>query len=339
MKTTKIVLVLLVLGVMPLVLAGKVIMLPDLINPTSIAADGDRLYITEQTSVYIFSSKDIKLLKKFGRRGEGPSEFLTSPGYNITLYVHPGYLVINSPGKISLFSKQGELIKEQKSSWPLPDVQPSGKFFVGSSSHVENNVRYLDFYLYNQDIKRTKLIFKTRSPFQRLTDEYDPLIQTLPFKYYCKHGKVFINELNEVIHVFDSEGKEIFVLKYDFNKLKTSEKLKEEVYDFFRTNPGTKNFFEEFKRLMRFPQTFPPMRDFYAADNKIFVLPYAKENGKNNFYIFDMSGKFVKKIPVPLKDRNIFELYPYAIEGNNLYQLVENEAEEWQLHITVLENG
>lgn len=338
MKIMKTALVFLVLGMMSIGLAGKAIMLPDLINPTSIAADEDRLYIIDQTSVYIFSSKDIKLLKKFGRRGEGPSEFLTSPGYNMTLYVHPDYLVINSPGKISLFSKQGELIKEQKSSWPLPDIQPLDKFFVGTSSHVENNVRYLDFYLYNQDIKRTNLIFKTRSPFQRLADEYNPLIQTLPFKYYCKQGKVFINELNEVIHVFDADGKEIFVLKYDFNKLKTSEKLKEEVYDFYRTNPGTKNFFEEFKRLMRFPQNFPPMRDFYVADNKIYVLPYAKENGENIFYIFDMSGKFVKKIPISLKERNIFEPYPYAIEGSNLYQLTENEEEEWQLHITVLEN-
>ena len=60
---TKIVLVFLVLGMMSFVLAGKVVMLPDLINPTSIAADGERLYIIDQTSVYIFSSKDIKLLK------------------------------------------------------------------------------------------------------------------------------------------------------------------------------------------------------------------------------------------------------------------------------------
>ena len=88
---------------------------------------------------------------------------------------------------------------------------------------------------------------------------------------------------------------------------------------------------------MKFPQTFPPMRDFYVADKKIYVLPFAKENGENYFYIFDMNGKFVKKIPVPIKDHNILELYPYALEGSKLYQLVENEEEEWELHIASIE--
>ena len=50
-----------------------------------------------------------------------------------------------------------------------------------------------------------------------------------------------------------------------------------------------------------------------------------------------MNGKFVKKIPVPIKDHNILELYPYALEGSKLYQLVENEEEEWELHIASIE--
>jgi hypothetical protein len=337
MKTKKVVLIFLALGMVPFVLVGNVVTLPDLVNPISIAAEGDRLYITEQTSVFIFSSKNFKLLKKFGKRGEGPSEFMTSPGFNITLYVHPDYLLINSPSKISIFSKEGKFIKEQKSSWPLPNFQPLGKSFVGFSAYVENKVRYLDFHLYDLELKKTKPIFKTRNPFQRLSDEHNPLIQTLPYQYYSKHGKVFINEVNEVIHVFGADGKKNFVLKYDFNKLKVTDKLKEEVYEVYRTHPGTKNMFETLKKLMKFPQTFPPMRDFYVADKKIYVLPFAKENGENYFYIFDMNGKFVKKIPVPIKDRNIFELYPYALEGSKLYQLVENEEEEWELHIASIE--
>ncbi len=30
---------------------------------------------------------------------------------------------------------------------------------------------------------------------------------------------------------------------------------------------------------------------------------------------------------------NILDIYPYTIEGGKLYQLIENEDEEWELHI------
>jgi hypothetical protein len=91
--------------IMPFVLPGKAVPLPGLINPESIAIDGAKAFITEKASVYIFSLKDFKLLNKFGRRGEGPAEFKATPGIALKLYVQPNYLLINSMGKISIFSK------------------------------------------------------------------------------------------------------------------------------------------------------------------------------------------------------------------------------------------
>jgi hypothetical protein len=332
MKRKKSVVIWIVLTMIPLVLTGKVVNLPQLVNPFSITAEGDKLYITERTTVYIFSAKDFKLLKKFGQQGEGPGEFMTSPGFNITLALHPDYLVINSPGKLSRFSKQGKFIKEQKSPFPLPNMQPLGEAFVGFSLFVVEDVRYLTFYLYDQELKKTRQILKTVSPFQQVTSKHDPFIQFLPFRYQCKHDRVFICELNEVIHVLDVEGNKLFELKYDFKQLKVTDEIKQGVYEIYRTHPGTKNRYEMLKKLVKFPKMAPPMRGFHVANRKIYVLPYAKENGENYFYIFDLTGKFEKKIPLPLKDRNIFELYPYAHEGSKLYQLVENEEDEWDLH-------
>ena len=100
--------------------------------------------------------------------------------------------------------------------------------------------------------------------------------------------------------------------------------------------PGSKPNFERLKKILKFPEIFPPIRDFRIADFHIYVLPYAKENGNICLYTFDLNGKFVNKKPVPLKEQSIMEFYPYTIQDGTLYQLVENDNEEWELHITAI---
>ena len=84
---------------------------------------------------------------------------------------------------------------------------------------------------------------------------------------------------------------------------------------------------------MKFPEVLPALHQFRVADNRIYVLPYGKEKGKNCFYIYDLNGKFVKKVAVQLQERNILEFFPYTIEKGKIYQLVETDDEEWELHI------
>ena len=45
-----------------------VIPLPDLVNPASVTLDENQLYITEGTSIYIYSLPDFKLIKKWKRK-------------------------------------------------------------------------------------------------------------------------------------------------------------------------------------------------------------------------------------------------------------------------------
>jgi hypothetical protein len=47
----------------------------------------------------------------------------------------------------------------------------------------------------------------------------------------------------------------------------------------------------------------------------------------------DMQGKLVKKIFLPVSFMNVLDIYPYTVAGRKLYQLIENEDEEWELHI------
>ncbi|MFC2155329.1 hypothetical protein ACFLRB_02405 [Acidobacteriota bacterium] len=94
-----------------LLLSGKVVPLPDLLNPNVIMADNDRLYIADGTSIFIYSAKDFSLLKKFGREGEGPREFLDKI---YTIGVQGEYLTVNSVAKLSFFTKDGQFVKGKR---------------------------------------------------------------------------------------------------------------------------------------------------------------------------------------------------------------------------------
>ena len=59
--------------------ANKIVNLSQLARPAILVADYEKLYILEKTTIYIYSAKDYKLIKKFGREGEGPKEFKTQP--------------------------------------------------------------------------------------------------------------------------------------------------------------------------------------------------------------------------------------------------------------------
>jgi hypothetical protein len=62
----------------------KVATLPQLNRPNNVVIDGDRLFISDCPSVYIYSIKDgdIQLKKKFGRQGSGPIYLCKRPGEN-----------------------------------------------------------------------------------------------------------------------------------------------------------------------------------------------------------------------------------------------------------------
>jgi hypothetical protein len=81
--------------------------------------------------------KDFALKRKFGKPGQGPQEFAPTPGStgSLTIYPQTDSIVINSPGKVSFYTKDGKFIKEMKFSAGLMGgfYQPIGSQFAGMS--------------------------------------------------------------------------------------------------------------------------------------------------------------------------------------------------------------
>jgi len=78
---------------------------------------------------------------------------------------------------------------------------------------------------------------------------------------------------------------------------------------------------------------YPEIHIYSITDYKL-LKTFKKEAGKSEVQIFDLKGTLLEKTMVPIKEKNSKRFFPYDINKGVLYQLVENDDEEWELHVT-----
>ncbi|MCP5103735.1 MAG: hypothetical protein GY950_10175, partial [bacterium] len=129
--------------------------------------------------------------------------------------------------------------------------------------------------------------------------------------------------------------KKLHSINPEYKKIKFTDRHKEEIWDFFKTNPVTRKAYEQIKKNLEFPDYFQAVRNFVAADQKLYVQTFKRKDGKTEFFIFDDNGKFLKTAWLPIRVHvAVDEKQLFTIHGGKLYQLIENEdEEEFELHI------
>jgi hypothetical protein len=329
------------------VFSTTVVPLPGIFNPDSITVDDDQIYITAFPGIYIYSLKDFELKKQFGRQGEGPQEF----NRFALLYTWGDYLVVSDRNKVLYFTKDGDYIKEIKAKSIMHwGVRPIGNRFVGKSRYVDKKIQFDTANIYDTNLQKIKKIYMTRFFYQMEGggEKCDALeIRGLQFQVYddkifFKRGKKFI------IDVFDSAGKMLYTINRDYEKIKIPESYKKKSHDYFKTIQPWKRMYDRLiKKEIYFPEFFPAIQMFIAADEKLFILTYKKEKEKSEFVIIDQKGKFLKNVFLPFDQSDEWFHYSlskatsqsssnatFTIGGGKLFQLVENQEKEiWELHI------
>ena len=87
MRKINLLILILLLLLATLVLAAKIVPMPDIVKADIIKVDGHDLVIAQGPAISIYSLKDFKLIKKFGKEGEGPFFVPGLPGYNDPLHL------------------------------------------------------------------------------------------------------------------------------------------------------------------------------------------------------------------------------------------------------------
>lgn len=313
----------------PVVLSG-------ILKPDSVTVDSGQLIVTEKASVFVFSMNDFKLQYKFGKAGEGPREFkITSyGGTGLGLDTQPDVFLISSVGKLSLFTREGKFIKEMKASHNFFGNMflALGNGYAGMGSLNEDGMNYMTVNTYDGSLKKLNEVCRVPSPY---LPGAGTRVFSATFIFRTSGEKVFAcNGTDFKITVYDNQGKMLNTIEQNYIRQKCTQKDKDSVIQFFKTSPSTKNVFQ-FMQPIQFPERMPAIRNFFVKDNRVYVVTFLEQEEKTECFVFDLIGKKLKTVFLPLKRQTALMYYPYTIKSGKLFQLVENEdSEEWELVIT-----
>lgn len=319
------------------IFAGTVVPMPDLQYPQEIIIDRGNLVITELPEIFVYSLKDFKLKAKFGKLGEGPGEFQ----HYVFVAAWPkkaGHLVVSSHLKAAFYTHEGKFVNEKRSSDPSVMncfFKPVGDNYVSYGAFKENNIQYYSVNMYDPELTKIKRIFKWKNPAVR-GKPFDPTDFDLRGGEVEVYGdKIFMLVRKKGnIEVFDKSGEKLFSINYAYEPVPITTGDKEKFTDYYKNGPRYKRIWHILKGRLQYPEYFPAARKMVVADNKIFILTHKSKDGKSEFIVFDLNGKFVEKRMVPIVNQNPRMPYAFTIHGGKLYQTVEDiEKEEWFLHI------
>ena len=318
----------------------KVVSLDEsIMKPAQIVVGDKQVYITEGTTVSIFSGIDFKFISKFGKRGEGPGEIQGSRRGDVSFSLLPmnDKLYLFNRNKVMYFSKNGKFLNEKRlASGFVRDLLPVNDNYVGRSViRGKNRSMKTAINMFSKDLSTKKLFYGTEKSMER-GSRFKHFMPDSIFKLKTYNGKVFINDTKELlIKILDKTGKKTGEIKYNLKLSKVTNQTKKDIRNYYKTSPTFKAMYDRFKNRIEVGNTYNAIRDFFVDKNTVYVQTYDKTDNGVKFLIFNTSGKFIKETILPLESINILDFYPYFIKSNTLYQIVENEdEEEWELHIS-----
>jgi hypothetical protein len=315
----------------------KIIPMPDLQKPEAVLVDQTQMYVGEGVFIYIYSLKDFKLIKKIGKRGEGPQEFILDPRFGpLFINVQAGDIFTESLGKVSWFAKDGAFKKEQKLPSPLIlFLQPLGKNFVGMGFDQENQKAMRKLNLYDDKFSKVKEIHKVEHNLQQ--GKGLNVLQNPPLNVVYDN-KVFVAWENDIlIDVYDAEINKLYTIKHDIDRRPVTEKDKQDVIEFLKTNPASKDYYEILKPI-NFPSYYPAMQGLFVTGDKIYAVTLKEEGKQTVVLVMDLKGKLLKQALITLTMDNPITPFPFTIHEGIYYQIAEDPKEDdevgWVVHVT-----
>ncbi|MCP4215527.1 MAG: hypothetical protein GY765_12815, partial [bacterium] len=182
----KILICIVMLCIVGVVFAEKATELKELLNPKKIFVQGDRLLTVEPTTISIYSLKDYKLIKKFGKAGEGPQEFKINPtsGFpTVKVCLTSDAIFVTSIGRLSIFTPDGEFVKMENIGPDLQEVHPFADKFIGWTTGLKKKFDYWILNLYSSDSNKLKELYAVKNTYQA-TEGLKVLSRSLRFQVY-----------------------------------------------------------------------------------------------------------------------------------------------------------
>lgn len=304
----------------------KIGILKKILVANSLKIRNNDLIIVSNYKVYHYelNGENIRFVKSFGKKGEGPGEFKTIP----EIILNSKNIITYTPYKIIFFDFNGKLKKEIR-------MKNNGIYLLSNSIIVES----LDMIKKGFDVKCFDLSGKYKSyiSFIRTPVSIIDSGQEHVFDLLCGESlldvskdNIFIikDSRNFVISVYNSKGKKLYDISKGYKKIKVSDKIKK-IY--------IKRFKKEKKQMLNimrkinikvkfaFPEYFPAISYFFVRGNDLIVKTYEKKGDKYKWLILDKKGK--SKNALYLSDKIKDTLIDY--DNHRFYYLLFNEDSDY----------
>lgn len=298
--------------------------------------DDTQFYIVDQElkKGFIFDRETFKKVAEFGGPGQGPGEFSGISG----LALNDKYIYVTNFPKLSVFSKQGQLIKEIKLTSFVGSLKPIGEDFIGHwfrrRTKREDPVK-IQFSLYDAGLNKKKDLFYTE------IEKYVDFIGGKKIIYWirdCAESFVYkdsiyigTTEKGFYFSVFDQKGNKLYDIKRDYKKRYISEKVKKKALEKMRKGWGEEKW-SQVEVIIR--DCYPAYKAFFVSDDKIYVFGFPLLNFEIN--ILDLEGNLLKKKSIPYNELYSISSRYGCMHNGKMYKLLEmrdcfaiNETDIW----------
>lgn len=308
------------------VFGEKIAAFPQVYKPNLIRVGENLVCINEGETVFLFDLKNFSLIKKFGSKGEGPGEFSS----DLTINILKEKIMIESQGKLSFYSLKGDLIKETPLLPKYRRLKLLEDRYVASSGIVSNGVYHNITIILDADFNEQKTFYHDEAMYH---EKKKKTHRASTWDFDVSEKKCFIVGSSDFkIDVFNKNGDSLYRISPEYERVEYTQEYIDLWFNRIKRNLGMRAY-QYFKQTVRFPEFFPAIYDLVVDNGHIYVITYRRKENQSEFFIFDLEGKLVKRLFLPVAYRNPTTFNPYTFSRNRFYQLIENEdEEEWELH-------
>ncbi len=310
--------------------------------PVISAIDSEYCYIANNDTreINVYSLKDMKLIYKFGRKGQGPGEFRCNLDRLISL---KSKLFINDCGVAHYFDKSGNLLYEKKYNPKYGELIPIEDNFVSwdygnmpTEKDLKKRFSIESYVLLNSRFEEIKEIAKFKLPkFKRY--DFKKQKTVIDFFYNALGNFVYKNKIyigvsyedKEVYEIFDKHGELIKYKRIKIDKREVLEKEKDEIMRILGKGENKKLFLYY---IYKFREYYPSFAKIYINSGRIYLIEYPYLDFVR-IKVRDMNFKLIGIRDIKIKDaiKNYRKLYIY---NDTIYYLLDNEkTEKWELKV------
>jgi hypothetical protein len=237
---------------------AKIVPLTGMLKPESITVGNKYIYIVGFPEIYILDKADFSLVKKFGKKGEGPQEFLQFAA----TFADNNQLIICDNMRALFYTLNGNYKREIKfRTFIWRELTPVGNKFVGKTRFNENRIDTLALNLYNANLNIEKRLVKYKMW------KMDNIIDYRNIQFATYNDKIFVKPFinNFTLEVYDTTGKKLYSINREYEKVEVSDADIQRYHSYFKDYSKVRKNYENIRKQLQFTDTFPAIQTFTVA--------------------------------------------------------------------------